>query len=127
KYSGFGVAVDRLGTRARLSGKLRAPRELDERRPHDAVTDAVAAPKLRDHRVFRMLERLLVTDRLVALGVEALADRVDGLEPVRGERLLQLAPAQLDALQPRLIDALPPVTQRLVKVTHTGAQPVDTL
>src|SRR5260370_556697 len=41
--------------------------------------------------------------------------------------VLQLAHAQLHAFQPRRVDALGPVCERLVEVVESGQQPVDQL
>src|SRR5207249_8257788 len=69
------------------------PRDLDQRRPHDTVANPVAAAQLGDDGVLGMLGRLLVADRLVALGIEPGADRVYRLQAVGAKRLLPLAHA----------------------------------
>src|SRR5712691_881440 len=112
---------------ARVTCKLWAPGELDERGSHDAIANPVAASQLGDDGVLGMLARLLMTDRLVQLGVEGRADRLDGLETVGPERILQLAHAQLDSPQPRLVDALGAVLERLVEVVQPGQEPGDQL
>src|ERR1700694_93235 len=72
-----------------------------------------------------MLRRLLVSDRLVQLRVERDAYGLDRLEAVRSESLFQLADAELQALDPRLVYACRLVVERLVEVVEGGQQPCD--
>src|SRR5713101_8736345 len=74
-----------------------------------------------------MLERFLVADRLMQLGVETSAHRLDRLEAMSAKSVLQLAHAQLHAFQPRRVDALRPVFERFVEVVESGQQPADQL
>src|SRR5207253_7550478 len=90
--------------------------DLDQRRAHNAITDAVAATELRDDRVFRMLCRFLMSNGFVDLGVEALADRVDWLQAVGSQGLLELADAELQPLDPGLINAFGLVFEHVPQV-----------
>src|SRR5450756_166436 len=69
--------------------ELRRARQLHERRSDHSVADAVAASQLRGHGVLGLVGRLLVTDRLVELGIEGHSDGADLLQAVRAERLLK--------------------------------------
>src|SRR2546430_445963 len=65
------------------------------------------------------------SDRLVQLRVEAGADGLDRLEPMRAQGLVQLAHAQLESLDPCLVDTLWLVIEGLVQVVERGQKSGD--
>src|SRR5437879_7247156 len=72
-----------------------------------------------------MLCRFLMSNGFVDLGVEALADRVDWLQAVGSQGLLELADAELQPLDPGLINAFGLVFEHVPQVVEHRQQAPD--
>src|SRR4051812_33330446 len=88
------IASRQGGTGARLTRLLRHP---DQSRPKQPVLDHVAGLKLLDDRAGLGLVRRDLEHRLVAVGIERLAERFDAGDAVALEHGVELAARHLDA------------------------------
>src|SRR3982750_2812668 len=90
----------KLGVCASVSSKSLGSGSLrngDQRRPQQPIVEHVALLHDRYDRVRLMLATRHEAHRLVALGIERLADRIDDLQPVAVDHARKLAERQLHA------------------------------
>src|SRR5207253_8647773 len=82
----------------------------------------VAWLHLFDDGAFLVLIGLLTSNRLMLAGVELLADRWDGRQPLGLEGFFELPRHQLDPLEPVPLDALRGMVEGAPKVVEDGKE-----